>query len=440
MAGTTSVSGLVSGLDTSTIVSQLMQVEAQTQTRLKGQLTTEQSTVSSLQDLNASLKSLVTSATDLAKAASWNPLSITSSSDLVAVSGGTGTTAGPLSFTVVQTARAYQQAFTTTALPTDVVTGGSTSVLLTGPDGTPRTLDTGDGTLAGLVSALNASGTGVRATTVRIDATGTERLVVTSATTGAASTFSLTALDGSPLLGGATATAGQDAKITIGTDTVSSATNTFADVTNGLTVTLKNGVPAGTVVDVDVKQDVDAMGGKIKGFVDAVNAVLAKIDKLTAYDATTKSSGPLAGDATVRSIRNALLSAVYPTDGTSMASTGLQLDRSGKLVFDQDAFEKAYAANPVAVNAAYAPATGFLGRVQAVADGASDPVDGTLTSALQSRNDQIKRLQDSIADWDQRLQLRQESLTQQFTAMETMLSQLNSQQSWLSGQLASLSK
>jgi flagellar hook-associated protein 2 len=47
-------------------------------------------------------------------------------------------------------------------------------------------------------------------------------------------------------------------------------------------------------------------------------------------------------------------------------------------------------------------------------------------------------MQDSIADWDTRLALRQQSLTQQFTAMETALSQLNSQSSWLNGQINAL--
>ena len=44
----------------------------------------------------------------------------------------------------------------------------------------------------------------------------------------------------------------------------------------------------------------------------------------------------------------------------------------------------------------------------------------------------------SVADWDLRLELRQKTLTRQFTAMETALSSLSSQSSWLGSQLASL--
>ena len=51
----------------------------------------------------------------------------------------------------------------------------------------------------------------------------------------------------------------------------------------------------------------------------------------------------------------------------------------------------------------------------------------------------LPRTEFGIADWDDRFALRQSSLQRQFTALETALSQMNSQSSWLSGQLASLS-
>ena len=57
-----SVSGLVSGLDTATIISQLMQVEAAPQTLLKTKLSSEQTTIANLQSLNAKFAALTTRA------------------------------------------------------------------------------------------------------------------------------------------------------------------------------------------------------------------------------------------------------------------------------------------------------------------------------------------------------------------------------------------
>jgi flagellar hook-associated protein 2 len=440
MAGTSSVSGLVSGLDTASLINQLMQVEAQTQTRIKSQLTTAQTNLKSLQDLNSKLAALTTSAGDLAKATAWNPVSVTSSTDLVSATAGSAAVVGPLQVTVGHTARAHRLVYADTVALTDTVTTGSTSVRLDRLDGTTVDLDTGDGTLQGLVSALNATGTGVKASTVRLD-DGSYRLQVTSTATGAASDFTLKNLDGSDLLGGATVTSGRDAELTIGSDTVHSATNTFTDVANGLTITLKPSVADGTVVDLDVQQDAAAMTKQVKAVVDAINDALSRIDGLTAYNSVTKTSGPLAGDSAVRNLRSALLDTVYPTDGSTLAGVGIQLDRYGKLTFDESAFQSAYAADGGAVAAKFVSGTpqGFAARVQAVAKGASDSVDGTMTTSINGRSSEIKQMQDSISDWDTRLSLRQESLQRQFSALETALSQMNSQSSWLSGQLNSLS-
>jgi flagellar hook-associated protein 2 len=437
---TSSVSGLVSGLDTATIISQLMQVEAQTQTNLKSRVTTEQSTVKSLQDLNAKLAALATSAGTLTKSTGWNPLTATSSSTDVAVTAGSAAKPGSFSFTVGQLARAHSLTFSTPAAMTTVVTTGSTKVHLDRLDGTSVDLDTRDGTLGGLVNAINAANTGLQAGTVKLD-DGTYRLSVTSVATGASSDFALTNLDGSDLLGGATVLAGQDASITVGNDVLHSASNTFTQVVNGLDVTLGSAAKAGDVVDVAASTDASTMSASVKSLVDAVNSALSDIDTLTAYNATTKTSGTLASDGATREVRNALFETVYPTDGSTLASVGIQTDRYGKLVFDETTFKAAYAKDPATVAAAFTSgsADGFAARVQAAAKGASDSVDGTVTAAINGRNDGIKQMQDSIADWDTRLALRQQTLTQQFTALETTLSQLQSQGNWLSSQVSALS-
>ncbi|MFC7504863.1 flagellar cap protein FliD N-terminal domain-containing protein, partial [Nocardioides sp. GCM10030258] len=62
MAATSSIGGLASGLDTASIISQLMALEALPQTKLKTQVTAEQSKVTALQKLNTALQALGTSA------------------------------------------------------------------------------------------------------------------------------------------------------------------------------------------------------------------------------------------------------------------------------------------------------------------------------------------------------------------------------------------
>src|SRR6478609_5055090 len=435
--GSASISGLGSGLDTAAIVDQFMQLEAAPQSRLKSRVASEKSVVSLLQALNTKVAALATRAADLVKPGGLTSVTATSSDTKVAVTA-TGA-AGPGGFSVRadQTAASHRLEL---ANAVGLTTSGTmpTALRLDRLDGSAPVDVTSDGTLAGLVNAINdpASATGLRATAVKVG-TDQYRLVVESATTGAAGDFMLAAADGSDLLGGATVRAGRDAKVTIG-DTVvaTSATNTFADLVPGVSITLAADAPPGITSQVAMTRDPATASAALKGLVDAVNSALADIDAQTRTGTGTK--GPLAGDSTLLSVRGQLLSSVFAGDG-SLADLGLQTDRYGKLVLDEATFKNAYAADPAAVQARLtAPDTGFVSRVGQVAKAASDRVDGTLTTAITGRNDAISRLDDGIEAWDLRLELRRTALTRQFTALETALNQMNSQSSWLAGQLSSL--
>jgi flagellar hook-associated protein 2 len=433
-----SISGLGSGLDTASIVDQFMQLEAAPQSRLKSRVASEKSVVSLLQALNTKVAALATRAADLIKPGGLTAVTATSSDTKVAVTATSAAGPGGFSVRVDQTAASHRLELADAA---GLTTSGAvpTALRLDRLDGSAPVDITSDGTLTGLVNPNNdpASATGLRATAVKVG-TDQYRLVVESATTGAAGDFTLTAADGSDLLGGATVRAGRDAQVMIG-DTIvaTSATNTFADLVPGVSITLAADATAGTTSQVAMTRDPATASGALKGLVDAVNAVLSDIDTQTRSGGGGK--GPLAGDGALRDVRDRLLSTVFPADGSSLADLGLQTDRYGKLALDEATFKKAYAADPAAVQARLtAPDTGFVSRVGQVAKAASDRVDGTLTTAITGRNDAISRLDDGIEAWDLRLELRRTALTRQFTALETALNQMNSQSSWLAGQLSSL--
>ncbi|GAA4810355.1 flagellar filament capping protein FliD [Nocardioides caeni] len=442
MAGTSSIGGLASGLDTTSIINQLMTLEAASQTKLKTQVTTEQSKVTALQKLNTALQSLVTSAGALgtntvSTTSVWSSLKATSTNSGVTVSASTSAAAGGFTVTVGQTALTHRLAFTDAHARTDVVTGAGTSVLLKRAGEPDVQIDTANGTLEELAAAINASDSGVRATLVRTGTNGGTdqyRLLVESASTGGDQAFELTDSTGAALLGGATVRAGQDAVIDIGGIAATSSTNTFADVVPGVTITLATSATGSS--DVTLARDAAGASASVKSFVDQINTLLTQMQTTTAN--SKDGSGVLGGDSTVRRVASALQDAIYPGDGSSMASYGIQIDRYGKLVFDESAFATAYAADPAATAAAFTGTGGFASRVEAVATAASDKYDGSITGAINSHSSTITRLNKNIEAWDQRLEIRRAALERQYTALETALSQLNSQSSWLTSQLESL--
>ncbi len=425
---TSSVSGLASGLDTAGIITQLMAIETRPQDALKSTLSKNQAAVSTLQALNAQVAALATQAKSGSTTASWSPTKVSSS--LVGVTASsTGAGAASLDLHVQQVASAARVTYGTTVAPTTVVTSGSPVELTVGA--TTSTLDVGDGSLGAVVSAINAGAYGVTASTVT-QSDGTQRLMLQAASTGA-QTISLTGVDG---LGAATTTDGQDAQIIVGSDTLSSPTNTFTSV-SGLSITV-SAAAVGQDASIGVVSDAATAQTQAQSMVDNLNAILTQLDAVTAYNATAKTQGALSDDGAVSSLRTTLFNSVFPTDGTSLASYGIQTDRYGKLVFDPATFAAAYAKNPGDVSTALGGTNGFAARVAAVTTAASDPIDGSLTSSLQSRNTGIQRTQGSIADWDIRLALRKTSLTSTYSALETALQKLQAQSTWLTSQLNAL--
>jgi flagellar hook-associated protein 2 len=440
MASTSSISGLVSGLDTAALVDQLMTLEAASQNRLKARVTSEQTGITALQSLNTKVAALGTKAAALAKAATWSAVTATSSNTSVTVNALAGAAPTRLGVTVTSVASTHQLGFANAAALTDHVTGTTNKVALDRFDGTPVEIDSGDGTLQGLVTAINdpLNATGLHASAVKTNSG--YRLLVESDQTGAAQDFNLTAADGSALLGGATVRAGTDASIDLGLGiTVGSSTNTFADLVPGVTLTLASDTAVGAVSTVEVKRGSTTLGTSVADLVASMNTILAEIDKGTAYDSTAKTSGVLGGDTGARNLRTAIIGTVFSTSGESLTKLGLNTTRDGKIVFDATAFAAAYAADPDGTAAKFTTAAnGFAARVQTVAKAASDPTDGNITAAITGRRTGVTRLQTSIEGWDIRLAQRRITLNRQFTALETAMSQMNSQSSWLSSQLASL--
>src|SRR4051794_2159723 len=287
-----------------------MQLEAQPQTRLKTQLSTEQSSVKSLQELNAKLAALVTEAGKLAGGTGWSPVKVTTSDAAVTVTGTEGAVPTNLSLSVTSLAKAHQVRFAA-AGATDPIASSSIRVDFADPSVPDVTLDLSRSTLDGVVAALNGSGTGVRASKVDVGG-GQYGLIVTSTATGAASQFSIGNADGSPLaVGPGTVVArGSVAAATIGGIAVTSPTNTLTNVA-GLSITLGPATALDTPVEVNVAPDTSSLKTALKSLVDNVNAGLKSFDALTTYDASTKTAGALYGDATLRFARNALSSAIY---------------------------------------------------------------------------------------------------------------------------------
>jgi flagellar hook-associated protein 2 len=391
---------------------------------------------------------------------SWNPTKASSSNTgSVLVSASNGAATGSLSFTVERTAVAHTVVNKNTGVWTSASSGyGTGTITVLDKNSVAKTpaitiADTNsDGTysLTEAAAAINASSHGLTATVLEV-APGEYGLMVSSKTTGAAGEFELsgTGTYGVPVQGA-------DAEIKVGTGidavTARSATNTFTDVMPGVTITV-NKVEASPVT-VSVTSDPDAVANKMQALVDAVNAALATVKDKTKNNqgstaalrgdyAVTQFSGQLL-DATSFAVSLAGLALTPPRTSGSPAEVGLTLSRDGKVQFNRSTFLTALKDDPQLAQRMVAgtdgpPAVeGVADRLLRVAENASNSATGSLSKLAEGQDSLAKDLKDRIEAWDLRLAKRKEMLTRQFTAMETALSSLKNQSTWLAGQLNAL--
>ena len=438
------VDGLVSGLDTTTIISQLMSIERTPQTRLKTSLTAQQADVTAYQAINTKMAALQTAAEKVALASTWSQGKAGSSSAAVTATAGTGAVAGSVTVSVTSLAAAGSRIGTVTY---DALTSApSTAVApltITGPKSAAgQTFTSKDGSLTSLVSEINAaSDLGVRAAAVQTKA-GQWQLQLTSTATGSANDFAVTGAAFS------TVTKAADATLHVGDANagydITSAGNTIEGVLPGVTV---KATSLATDVRVDVEQDTASVTSAVQALVDAANGVLSTIaaqtKRGTVSPSGTTGAGALAGDAAMRGLATKVLNAVtYAVGGSSAAGLGIQSTRDGSLTFDATKFGTALAERPDATKALLqGTATGSEGvavRLAGVAKAATQSTTGALALAIAGHKSTIDDLNKRITAWDDRLALRQKTLQAQYSSLEVALGKLKNQSTWLSSQLASL--
>jgi flagellar hook-associated protein 2 len=184
------MSGLASGIDTSTIVQQLMAINAQPQNALKLQQSAMQARLTALQGLQTELQNLKGAADDLASPGLFAPVQSVDSSDPTKVSGTriSGAGVGGTELNVIRLASSQQRTYAYTPSSTDTTLdfGSGQSIAITAGS-----------SVDDVVTAINsATGLPVYAASITDpnDPTGTNKLLVLSSKTpGSNGDFSLAA-------------------------------------------------------------------------------------------------------------------------------------------------------------------------------------------------------------------------------------------------------
>lgn len=349
---TFSIGGLASGLDTTAIIDQLLQIERQPIVRYQRQQQELRTRDEAWGSVVSRLSGLRSSLDEVRRAGALASSTTASSSDeeAVQVTSTGGGEPSELSFVVDRLATRHRVGLGGSFGSVTDFVGTGTLTLTDETGGTVGTITTdGTTTLKDLADQIDALGVGVDAQVLKVGE-GDFQLVLQSTTTGGASQFSATT-DLASLGTVSQLQEGLDARLYVGGLAITRASNTITDLIDGAEVTLRETTAA--EVTVGVARDEDAIVESVKEMVDAFNAVLDRLGTLTKYDPETGRSGALQGDPIARDMAfnlRAELTKVVSQEGLRyVGDVGMSLSRDGRVELDESALRDALAEDADAV-------------------------------------------------------------------------------------------
>jgi len=446
----TSIFGIQSGFDSASVVQKLIALQARpldlklAQVQAKEtQLEAFQSLRNELQTFQSVLNSIgnvsqfnVTTANFTKTAGTGNVLSVATTSSAV-----------PGTFDVTVNALAQE-----TTLLSDTGYNAATDVVPSGLGGAGTTyhveIDVGGAltlvnlnvtdTVQDVVDAINASTADVTASIIddgsllnplKIQIQGNQ-----PGTANAVSAFLFrNPGDGSAQVTEVTFTAAQtatDASVTVDGVTYARSSNTISDIITGVTLNLES-LGSGTLT---LATDNTAIAGNIQDFVDAFNKLVGFIDEQTVFNPQTFETGVLFGNSSVQGLETSLRRiATGQVTGVSgpfefLSQIGITTQNDGTLAVDEVKLDQALTTNLTNVAELFTSANGVITQLDSKVSLLLDSSQkGPLTAELDSLTESIGDLNETLLRMDERLELFEKSIRQEFINLEIILGRLDAQ-------------
>ncbi len=493
----TRLTGLSSNLDTESIVEGMLRIDRmrvdkqfQAKTRLEWKAAALREVNSLIRAFRETNMSVLNPSTNMMSASAYNifGVSMLTTTNAVSVSAGSSAVEGQITIDSIT-----RLASAASLKSTDVFSGDISKDTKLGELSfkTPLEFDTetgeiafsindkdfiftADSTLNEIISKVNASGAGVKMSFSSL----TKGFTLTSTTTGSESKVEIVnkkgnafGIDGAFGFAALSAT-GEDALLSIEGVQVTKSSNSFT--IDGITYKLTD--KSTTPITFNVERDIDATVEKISNFIDSYNALLDKVQGLLAektyraYPPLTDAqkdemtekeienwekyakSGMLHGDSNISSLLTKLRSSFF----TKVEGTGLMLSEiglstgnyssGGKITVDKAKLRSAIEKNPGVVSDLFIKTSKSTdenqvfnesGLISRLSTALSNYTKKATDYSLKYIGDQISDFEDAMDRMEEKLAAKEESLWRRFTAMETALSKMNSQSSWLASLFSS---
>jgi len=432
-------SGVGSGLNVEGIVSQLLAFERQPLNRLESKKSGYESQLSAYGRLSSAVSTFQTAMGKLDTLSDFKLFSaVSANEDVFTASASSSAATGTYDVKVDRLAEAHKIKSKLFA-DTDTTTVGGADLTLTVDSSSFTITGAGSLTLSGLRDAINSASDNVGVTASIVSENSTSNyLVLTSDNTGTdkAITLSGTAADAANLNPTSINTiADLDSQIVVdNTFTITRSSNTITDAISGVTLELKS--TNASAVNLKLERDSESVTEVAQELVDSYNSLKDTLNELR--------SNELRGDSALLGIENNLRN-VFNTPPVGLTTSykylveiGIAFDKTGKLTLDNDDLKTAIDTDFDGLADLFAnDDQGYAFRLKAAADSILQ-ADGIIDSREDGINSSIDLTETRIDRESYRLELVEDRLRAQFTALDSLVGTLSSTGNFLQSQLSSI--
>jgi flagellar hook-associated protein 2 len=312
-----------------------------------------------------------------------------------------------------------------------------------------------------VMSAINSASAGVTAS-ISNDGTN-DHLVLTPTGSSATAAVSLTGsgdYSGLTMSGMGQLLKAQDAKLSIDGVAVTSTSNKVENAISGVTLNLAKVTTSADNFTLNISNDTSGITTAANSFVTAYNTLAKAVAGMTAQTPSTtlgqaNNSAPLASESSVQTIMNQLRNTLFATvDGgngiSSLSDIGISFQKDGTLALDSTKLATAATNNFAGIANLFTgtdPDTtnttssknGIVTKLQTLMTSLLSD-SGIIASKTNGLQASLKINQDRQTTVQTRLSNLKDDYTNQFNRLNVTLASMQSTQSYLTQQLASLAK
>ena len=235
-----------------------------------------------------------------------------------------------------------------------------------------------------------------------------------------------------------------DADVYIDGQRVLSSTNTVSNAIDGVTLVL-NKAETGTVNQLSIEADTQSVLSNIELFVSNYNSFISFSNSLSAFDADSGQVGILLGDATLRTLTNAvrvnMSNSVSGLSGdiANLVDLGITTGASGALEIDSAKLQDALDNNMADVTALFSSTDGVATRLNGLLNEYVKS-EGILDNKTTGLNETIEDIDSDLEKLSLSLLSLEERLLAQFSALDLLVTELNSTGNFLTQQFDQISR